>query len=247
MSIAAAFETSVDVDHRRRLAWTSTGAIALYAVLALVMFAWAGSARPEPEEEKRIEVLFQPPPEEAPPPPPPPPIAVPRARPVVHEVTPEAAPAETPAPAPREAPLPVARPTGPTGGSAGLAGGGAGGGEVDEPATPTPLTPPPVAIEKPKTTGPINLPEEADPPEPDEGNEQPEYPAAAREAALSAVVILKIAISERGEVLRVDVLKGDEPFVASALIAVRRWHYQPARLEGEAIAVWKIVKVTFRP
>lgn len=245
MSIAAAFETTVDVDHRRRLAWTSTGAIALYAGLAAGLLFWSGSARPEPEEEKRIEVLFQPPPAE-PPPPPPPPIATPRARPIVHEDAPAApSPERAQAPAPRPEPAEIAPPSGPTGGSAGIAGGGAGGGDVDEPAVGRPITPPPV--EKPKAQGPINLPEEADPPEPDEGNEQPEYPAAAREAALSAVVILKIAINERGDVVRVEVLKGDEPFTGAASVAVKRWHYQPARLDGEAIAVWKIVKVTFRP
>ena len=95
-------------------------------------------------------------------------------------------------------------------------------------------------------TGPVNLPEDADPPEADEDNPMPEYPEAARTAGLESVVILKVVIEKDGSVGRVQVMKGDEPFIASALEAVRQWRYTPAQLEGQPIAVYRIVKIPFR-
>ena len=36
------------------------------------------------------------------------------------------------------------------------------------------------------------------------------------------------------------------PFVAAALAAVRTWHYSPALVDGQATAVFRIVKIPFR-
>jgi TonB family protein len=105
---------------------------------------------------------------------------------------------------------------------------------------------PPPAPRKPSPSVPIALPEDADPPEPDPDNRQPEYPEEARSAGREGVVILKVVVSERGEVTRVDVLKGEQPFVRAAVDAVREWRYEPARIDGEARAVFRIIRVPFR-
>lgn len=93
---------------------------------------------------------------------------------------------------------------------------------------------------------PITLPEEADPPEAFAENVMPAYPETTREKGLEGEVVLRIGVGSTGTVTSMKVLKGDEPFVAAALSAVNTWKYKPARLEGRAIAVFKIVKIPFR-
>jgi protein TonB len=94
--------------------------------------------------------------------------------------------------------------------------------------------------------GPVNLPEDADPPEPDEGNSAPEYPESARTIGQEARVVLKIVVEADGRVGRIQVLKGEEPFTSAALVAVKQWKYEPAQLDGQPIAVFKIVDLKFR-
>ena len=60
------------------------------------------------------------------------------------------------------------------------------------------------------------------------------------------MVILKIVVDAAGHVSAVKVMRGDEPFVAEAVRAVRSWRYEPARLDGQAIPVFRIVKIPFR-
>jgi protein TonB len=74
----------------------------------------------------------------------------------------------------------------------------------------------------------------------------PRYPAAARAKGREGQVILKIVVSETGRVTRVQVLRGDEPFASAAVAAVKLWRYRPARVDGQATAVFRIVKVPFR-
>ena len=57
---------------------------------------------------------------------------------------------------------------------------------------------------------------------------------------------MTIVVEKDGSVGRVQVLKGAEPFVGAAVAAVKQWRYEPALLEGQAIAVFKIVNLTFQ-
>jgi TonB family protein len=116
----------------------------------------------------------------------------------------------------------------------------------EAPPPPPPPPPPPSTARKPSPSVPIALPDDAEPPEPDPDNRQPEYPEDARVAGREGVVILKVVVSERGEVSRVDVLKGEDPFVSAAVQAVRTWRYEPARIDGEARSVFRIIRVPFR-
>ncbi|NTX12241.1 TonB family protein [Myxococcus sp. CA056] len=95
-------------------------------------------------------------------------------------------------------------------------------------------------------TGPIQLPENAKPPVERAGNLQPEFPQHARAAGREGLVVLKLVVTERGEVRDVSVMRGEEPFVSAAMRAVSTWRYQPALLEGRPVAVYRVVKVPFR-
>jgi protein TonB len=150
------------------------------------------------------------------------------------------APKEVPqvaAPASDTAVAAVAVAVGGTGDGSGDAVGSGTARDDDESAAPV--------IAKAGSSGPVNLPEDAEPPEPDEGNAQPEYPESARATGQEAKVVLKIVVEQDGRVGRVQVLKGEEPFVSAALGVVKGWHYTPATLEGAPIAVFKIVNITF--
>jgi protein TonB len=92
----------------------------------------------------------------------------------------------------------------------------------------------------------VNLPEDADPPEPDDNNIMPEYPEEMRTKGIEAQVILKVVITEEGSVTNIQILRGDEPFVTVAKEAVKSWKFSPAKLEGTPIAVFKIIKIPFR-
>jgi protein TonB len=93
---------------------------------------------------------------------------------------------------------------------------------------------------------PINLPESAVAPAAATDNAAPAYPDEARASGQEGLVVLKIVVLADGSVGRVQVLKGDEPFVAAALAAVRTWRYSPALVEGRPTSVFRIVKMPFR-
>jgi protein TonB len=254
-----AFEAQADVsDARKRLTVAFVGATV--ALGAVVFFATViASARPLEElKPKQVEVSFRPPPpppepvkiEQAPPPPPkvnkPKPVVVTEVAPPAP--APVAAPAAAAMVAPKEVPktaapesdtavAAIAVAVGGTGDGSGTAVGTPAANDDDESVAP--------AIAKAGTSGPVNLPEDAEPPEPNEDNAQPEYPESARATGLEARVVLKIVVELDGSVGRVQVLKGEEPFVSAALAVVKTWTYQPATLEDAPIAVFKIVNITF--
>jgi TonB family protein len=104
----------------------------------------------------------------------------------------------------------------------------------------------PAAVVPARPSGPINLPEDAKPPVELASNVPPEFPQSARAAGREGQVILKVVVTETGQVRDVGVLRGEEPFVSAAVRAVGTWRYQPALLEGRPIAVYRVVKVPFR-
>jgi|APLak6261678615_1056124.scaffolds.fasta_scaffold04143_3 protein TonB len=255
-----AFELQTDVGvMRRRMTVAFVAATFALGGFVVVVAAITSSRPLEELKPKQIDVSFRPPPpppepvkiETAPPPPkvvkpkPPPPPVVAEAPPPV--AAPAPAPAAAPMVAPKEVPK-VAAPesdtavaaiavaVGGTGDGSGTAV-GTGARDDDESAAPV--------VAKAGSSGPVNLPEDAEPPEPSEDNAQPEYPESARTTGQEAKVVLKIVVELDGRVGRVQVLKGEEPFVSAALAVVKTWTYQPATLEGAPLAVFKIVNITF--
>jgi TonB family protein len=92
----------------------------------------------------------------------------------------------------------------------------------------------------------IALPEEAIPPMPARTNAIPPYPQEARAAGRTGTVVLKVVILADGTVGKVEVMRGDEPFVSSALGTVKGWRYEPARFKGQAITVYRIIQIPFK-
>lgn len=254
-----AFELQPDVSAiRRRMAVSLVAASVVLAGLVVVVGAIASARPAESAKEKQVDVSFRPPP---PPPepvkidkPPPPPPKVNRPKPPVvveapvapSPVAPPPAPAAAAMVAPKEVPKTAAPESDTAVAAIAVAVGGTGDGsgtgvgsahDDDESAAPV--------IAKAGTSGPVNLPEDAEPPEPSEGNAQPEYPESARTSGQEARVVLKIVVELDGRVGRIQVMKGEEPFVSAALGVVRTWHYEPATLDGAPIAVFKIVNITF--
>jgi protein TonB len=73
----------------------------------------------------------------------------------------------------------------------------------------------------------------------------PLYPALARAAGASGVVILEATIDARGDVVAAKVLRSVPMLDQAAVDAVRQWKYTPARLNGEIVAVLITVTVNF--
>lgn len=226
-----------------------SGSVAVYAVIGAAFFLLGKAAR-EIAQEKAVPVTFVEKVVKAEPPPAPPAPPEPRA-----EAPPAAAPVipkgmkvvklEKPPPArqlvaPKEMPKEPAPEADPgqdkgiavygepgEGDPAGLAGGMAGG----------------VAG---GSAGAIALPENADPPEPVEGNVPPEYPQIARAEGKTGEVILKVVVLASGKVGDVEVMRGEEPFASAAVKAVKTWTYRPARFNGQPITVYRIVRIPFK-
>ncbi len=110
------------------------------------------------------------------------------------------------------------------------------------------LTEAPVVVtrqpEKPKQTGPVRV---------SSGvaagqlltKTTPTYPAIAKAAHVSGAVVLHAIISKSGTIESLQVVSGPEMLRASALDAVRQWHYKPYLLNGEPTEVDTAVTVNF--
>lgn len=79
-----------------------------------------------------------------------------------------------------------------------------------------------------------------------ESRVEPRYTEAARRVHLSGTVILEAVIDERGEVRKVQVIKGLPLGLDQAAIdAVRHWRFEPARLGDRPVAVYFTLTVRF--
>jgi protein TonB len=75
----------------------------------------------------------------------------------------------------------------------------------------------------------------------------PKYTEEARQARIQGIVILEAVIDPRGEVKSVRVLKGLPLGLDGAAVeAVKRWKFEPARLQGQPVAVYFILTVNFK-
>ena len=73
----------------------------------------------------------------------------------------------------------------------------------------------------------------------------PAYPAIARSARVSGVVILEATIGEDGTVRNVRVLRSIPLLDQAAIDAVRQWRFTPTLLNGQPVAVLMTVTVAF--
>lgn len=83
-----------------------------------------------------------------------------------------------------------------------------------------------------------------------ESKVNPAYPEAAREEGLVGRVVLRALIDRTGAVGEVEVLSSDpedyQPFMDSAVEAIRQWRYEPATRDGAPVDVLFTILVNFR-
>jgi protein TonB len=74
---------------------------------------------------------------------------------------------------------------------------------------------------------------------------QPIYPALARTARASGVVVLVATVDEEGNVTDVQATSGPQLLKQAAIDAVKQWKYSPTILNGEPVSVIATVTVIF--
>src|SRR5262245_43164726 len=77
---------------------------------------------------------------------------------------------------------------------------------------------------------------------------KPRYPESARRQGVEGTVLLKMRITEHGRVADIQVERsaGHPDLDQSAMEAVQRWRFEPARRSGEPVAVWVLIPVEFK-
>jgi len=76
-------------------------------------------------------------------------------------------------------------------------------------------------------------------------NVQPIYPLIAQSARVQGVVIIEATIDPDGKVANTRVLRSIPLLDQAALDAVRKWEFEPTRLNGVAVPVIMTVTVNF--
>jgi periplasmic protein TonB len=74
---------------------------------------------------------------------------------------------------------------------------------------------------------------------------KPVYPAIARQGLVEGDVVVETEIDATGKVTRMKVLSGPALLHQAAMNALRNWRYEPAMLDGQALAVQMRVTVKF--
>lgn len=76
--------------------------------------------------------------------------------------------------------------------------------------------------------------------------EMPEYPPLARRWGKEGKVVLRLTISEKGELLKLEVVSGQGFGLTEAAVqAVKKSTFQPARVQGQAIASRALLPILF--
>jgi len=75
---------------------------------------------------------------------------------------------------------------------------------------------------------------------------QPRYPSAARLVKVEGIVIIEAVIDASGQIRDARVLRGHPLLDEAALEALRRWRFEPGRLNGRPVAVYFTLTVNFR-
>jgi TonB family protein len=74
----------------------------------------------------------------------------------------------------------------------------------------------------------------------------PQYPPAARATGTQGDVVVETTIDKSGNVVRMHTVSGPSILRPAALDALRRWKYEPSRLDGEPVEVQMQVTIKFR-
>jgi TonB family protein len=77
----------------------------------------------------------------------------------------------------------------------------------------------------------------------------PRYPARALDMGVGGTVTVNALISETGEVIRTEILKGIKGgfgLESAAERAIRQWQFKPAEKDGVPVRVWKALDIVFK-
>ena len=75
---------------------------------------------------------------------------------------------------------------------------------------------------------------------------KPRYTEEARKARIEGIVLLQTVVDTRGNVTRVQVVKGlTMGLTESAIETVQQWKYKPATLDGKPVEVFMLMQVRF--
>jgi TonB family protein len=76
---------------------------------------------------------------------------------------------------------------------------------------------------------------------------KPHYPESARRAGAQGITLLKVRVLENGKVGEIHIEKsaGHTDLDRAAVEAVKRWLFEPARMNRIAVAVWVLLPVKF--
>lgn len=76
---------------------------------------------------------------------------------------------------------------------------------------------------------------------------EPRYPVGAREGGISGSVQVRFVVDARGKVRDPEVMRAEPPdiFDKSALAAVRKWRFKPARKDGRSVATRVVLPIRF--
>ena len=74
----------------------------------------------------------------------------------------------------------------------------------------------------------------------------PVYPLTARSTGIQGDVVIDTTIDKSGNVVRMHVISGPAMLRPSALESLRRWKYEPSKLDGEPVEVQMQVTIKFR-
>jgi len=73
----------------------------------------------------------------------------------------------------------------------------------------------------------------------------PIYPKAAQEARVHGVVVIDALVDVTGKVVEMTVISGPQQLTQAAMDNLRKWQYEPARLNGEVIPTHVKVSINF--
>jgi TonB family protein len=79
---------------------------------------------------------------------------------------------------------------------------------------------------------------------------EPKYPPIALRSGAAGTITVNALISEKGDVLRTEILKGVKNGFGledAAEAAIRQWKFKPAQKDGASVKVWKSFDITFKP
>ncbi len=99
---------------------------------------------------------------------------------------------------------------------------------------------------EPPTPDPVETPEEEVEPAKVLERVLPEYPGSAKEARLEGIVVLRLLIDERGQLVKITRVYGEDSLAKAFEKAVRQWKFSPRLVRGVPQPSWLTVPLRFK-